>query len=447
MNKKIIIGSAVVVVIGALVAANVLKNSGGVASFSQGQSFEVKVKKIESGTISSSASASGTIEEVGKSEIYFNTPLKVTKLLVKKKQKVTKGQKLVELDIDDLNSELQQDIISRNVQELAINKVRSTSGGKSTAALELAVTQAENTIKNAEDAYNDSKKKYDDNKKLYEASAISKNELDSSEKALKDSDVALKNAKLSYKTSVANLDEANKNNSQDSSGKDIDIKTQEENLKATILKIASLESKIEKINDSCISPIDGTLTEVNIVEGSYTSSTGSSFTIVDMDKLQVKANVKETDIKNISIGNDVKITGDAIDKGIEVSGKVTEIAPVAVKNKTTSDDETLVEVTISIDKSIPVLKPGLTVTCNIITQIKNNVPLASFEMLTEDKDGSKTVFVVGEKDNIIHKKNVKLGITSDLDAEVLEGLKAGDTVVLNPQPNLKDGGKAKIVKD
>lgn len=446
MKKKILIGSAIAVVVIVLIVANVLNNAGAVATFSGGKTFGVKAKKIETGTISSFVSASGAIEEIDKAKIYFDTPLKVQKILVEKNQKVTKGQPLVQLDMDQMNSELEQAKVSKTVQELAIQKVRMADGTKSTAAMEASVYIADNNVKSAESAWNDSKKKYEDNKTLYEAKAISKSELDMAEKAVKDTATALENARLNYKSSVDNLEEVKKSNAQYASSRDLDLQTQEQNLKATILKITSLENNLKKISENVLSPIDGTVAEINIEEGAYTSNMQAAFSIINLDRLQAKANVKEFDVKSVAVGQKVKISGDAIDKASEITGKIASISPVAAKSKTTSGDETLVEITVSIDKTAPVLKPGLSVTCDIETVTAKEVPMASFEMLNEDKDGNKYVFVVDEK-GIARTKPVKLGITSELDAEVKEGLKAGELVVLNAPPSLKDGAKVKIQKD
>lgn len=418
MKKKIIIGAALVVVIGAIVAVNVMKNTGAISAFSGGKAVEVKVKKVEKGDISATISASGIIEEMDKQEIYFDTPLKVKKILVSINQKVTKGQKLVELDMDTLNSQLEQEKVARNVQELTMGKLRP--GTSSTA---------ENNVKSSESTYNDAKKTYENNQTLFEAQGISQNELDRSKKAMNDAEIALRNARLG----IAN--------------QDIDVSSQGQNLRAADLKILDLETKIKKINESSISPIDGIIADVNILEGGFTSNAQPAFKVVNTEKLEIKADVKEFDIKKVAVGQIVKITGDAIDKNDGVTGTVASISPVAKKNKTASGEETLIQVTISIVKGHPVLKPGLSVTCDVIYKEDTNVLLTSFEMLREDKDGNKSVLIFDEKAGLLHEKKIKLGVTSDLSAEVLEGISEGDSVVVEPQPNFKDGSKAKLAKD
>lgn len=418
MKKKVIIGVALVIVIGAVVAVNVLKNTGAISAFSGGKAVEVKVKKIEKGNISAAISASGIIEEIDKQEVYLDTQLKVNKILIEKNQKVTKGQKLVELDMDTLNSQLEQEKVNKSVQELAMGKLRP---GTSSAV--------ENNVKASESDYADKKRKYENTKTLFDAQGASQSELDTAKKAVDDAEIALRNARLGV------------------NNQDIDVSSQGQNLRAIDLKISDLETKIKKINDSSVSPIDGIISDVNIVEGGFTSNAQPAFKVVNTDKLKIKADVKEFDIKRVAVGQSVKITGDAIDKNDGVIGKVESISPVAKKNKTTSGEETLIEVTISIIKGHPVLKPGLSVTCDVIYKEDHDVLITSFETLREDKDGNKSVLVFDEKAGILHEKKIKLGVTSDLSAEVVEGINEGDSVVTEPQPNFKDGSKAKLAKD
>lgn len=422
MKKKVIIGGALVILIIAIIAVNVLKSGSSVSTFAAGPAFNVKTQKVEKGNITSTISASGIIEEIEKSEVYIDTPLKIQKINVEKNQKVTKGQKLIELDMDSLNSELEQLKISKTVQQLSKKSVVTQSD----------TVRALNAVKSAQRAFDDGKKNYENSKSLFSANAISKNELDAAEKAMTEAGIALENAKVAYESSVT--------------GKSVSVETQDQNLKATDLKIADLEKKIKKLNDSMFSPIDGVITEVNVTEGGFTTNVQPAFKLVNPDKLQVKADVKEFDIKSVKAGQNVKITGDAIAREDDVTGKVQSVSSVAKKNRTTSGEETLIEVIVAVEKSNPVLKPGLSVTCDITTNEKNDVLLVPFQMLKEDKDGNKIVYVVDKKDNVMfmHERKIKLGVSSELNAEVLEGLKEGDTVVLDPQPTYKDGSRVKV---
>lgn len=436
MKKKIIIGSIIGVVIIAFITVNILRNTGAVSVFGSGNAISVKVKKIEKGNIAAKISASGVVEEVSKYEVYFDSPMKVQKVLVTKNQKVAKGQKLIELDMDSLDSELAQLKITRSTQELALQK----SQNQNIISLESALAIAKNNLDSARRNLEDSKNNQRKNEDLFKAGAISRSELDKAVNSANDAEVSYMNAQANMNTSQDNL-------SQAISSKSIDTQTQKKNLEATNLRIADLEKKIKKIIDSTISPIDGVITEKNVEEGGLTSNMQPAFRIVDPNQLQIKADVKEFDSKNIAAGQSVMITGDAISKDTKVEGKIASVSPVAKKNKTTSGEDTLVEAIITINNASPAIKPGLSVTCDIVTSEKSNVLIASFEMLSEDKDGNKSIFIFDQKAGVIREKKVKLGVSSDLDIEILEGLNEGDLAITNPAPSYKDGEKAKMAKE
>jgi len=423
MKKGIIILIIVVLVIGGLAVAVATfgENFESVFAFNQGIIYPVKAHKIEKGSISTKVSATGFIEEIEKSEVYIETPLKVSKLLVDVNDKVTKGQKLMELDMDELISQLEKLKIDRNVQKLSLDS----------PVTEAEIKKAESAVNAAENTLADAEKKLAENKLLYEASAITKSELEASEKAVDDAKRALDNAKLTYESAV--------------SSKNMDRRVKEESLKAIELSIKELEKKIEKLNNSVLSPIDGVIVEVNVQQGSFTNSAMPAFKISNTDELRIKAKVNEYNVRGVQIGQKVVITGEGIDKDANVLGKVESISPVAKTNVTSGGEEIAVEVFISIEESEVPLKPGLSVTCDIYTNEKDNILLAPLNIVKEDKDGNMFAYVINEN-NIAVEKKIKFGLVSDVLGEVLEGLNEGDLVILDPQPTHKDGIKVKVLK-
>lgn len=418
-NKKIIIGIVIAVLTIGFISVGILKNSG-ISVFGEGKAIEVQTVKIEKGDISSYISASGVIREIEKSDVYFDTPMKVTRLLVQKNQRVTKGQKLVELDMSSLNSELDKLKTNKNLQELSANS----------DVADAEVDRATISLQSAERAYNDSKELYESNKQLFSQKAITQAVLDASQKASIESESALKLARIALKTAKAN--------------RDLNQKTSEQNLKTIDISIQDLENKISDINAASKSPIDGVIADMSITEGAYTNSMQPAISIINPDRLQVKANVREFDIKQVAAGQKVIITGDAINKDTPYTGKVSSISPVATVNQTVNGQETVIEVLIDIDDSKG-LKPGLSVNCDISTVNKSGVLTAPMEVFKEDKDGNKLVFAIDTKNNTMVETPVKLGISSDMNVEVTGGLKEGDIVVLDPQPAYKTGDRVKIM--
>lgn len=420
MNKKVMTGVVIAVVAGGLITAAVVRS---VAS--GGNSIPVSVATIEKGNISSAISSDGVLEEVDKAEVFFDTPLKVNKVFAEVGQKVAKGQPLLELDIDALNTQLETLKVNRNAQQLSVDS----------KALDAEVERALNNLKAAERNYNDSKKKYEDNKALYAANAISKAELDMSENSFIEADSGmngLKNARIAYNTAVENRDNSRK--------------TAVDNLKVTDIQIEDLEKKIASIKKDSLSPIDGVVASMAVETGGYTNSMQAAYKVINPDKLQIRAKINEFDIKSVAVGQKVNITGDAIPKGTEVTGSVKSISPVAVTNMTSNGSETVVEVIIQVEGAGDILKPGLNVTCEISTVNRDNILVAPMEAFLPDKDNNMMAFVVDKKTMVMTQKKVDIGINSDMQVEVLSGLSEGDQVVLDPQPSYRDGLHVRIKK-
>lgn len=420
--KKVVKIIIVIAVLGGLVGLTYLLSGNMEQVFSSSTVYSVKTVEIGKGSISSSVSASGKIEEVDSYDVYIDNPVKVKKLLVEKYQKVSKGQQLVEFDIEDMETELEKLKINKKVQELSQNS----------PTVDAEIKRAESAVKSAEQALSDAEKKYEDSKKLFEAQAISKSELDMAENAVRDARTALENATVAYNAAVES--------------KDVDQKLKKENLNALILSISDLEKKIQKTKESMFCPFDGIVTEINIQEGAYTSNMQPAFRIVNLDKLKVKAMVNEYNIKDVKVGQKVRITGDAIREDVEVFGVVESISPVAKTNMTASGEEVVIEVDISIDNTALNLKPGLSVDCEILTDEKKDVVVVPMGVLKTDKDGNEYVLLVDKEKGVLMQRNVKLGIISDMTAEVLEGLAEGDIVVDDPQSFHKDGSKVRIIE-
>ncbi|WP_242855815.1 efflux RND transporter periplasmic adaptor subunit [Ruminiclostridium josui] len=283
-------------------------------------------------------------------------------------------------------------------------------------------------------------------KALYDADAISKAELDSAENTLKDAQDMLSVAKLTLQAKKDAQNETSKANSKSKTIQQIDIESQKIAIQTTELSIKDLENRIKKYKALMFSTMDGIVSQVNVAEGSYTIAGQPVFVVINPNKLEVKLNINEFNAKLLKPGQAVEINGDSIPETEEVTGKVKSVAPIAKSNTTnTGSAETVIPVVVSIDNITPSMKPGITVSCDIKTVDISNVLTVDLDMLGQDKDDNKYVFVISPDKKTMHKKKIELGTTSDMKAELVGGgLKEGDLVVMNPTPAYKDGARVKI---
>jgi membrane fusion protein, macrolide-specific efflux system len=179
-----------------------------------------------------------------------------------------------------------------------------------------------------------------------------------------------------------------------------------------------LEAQIAAAN--LVAPIDGIVTAVNISEG-LDAPSGDAI-VIDATTYQVTADVVESDIGSITIGQPATVTIDAIDG--DVTGTVAAIAPTA-----SAGDSGVVSypVTITLTDAPAKLKPGMTADITITTASASNVlTIPSTALL--GSDGDYTVRVLSAA-GVAEIREVAVGLITSSLAEITNGLAAGEAVI------------------
>jgi len=194
-------------------------------------------------------------------------------------------------------------------------------------------------------------------------------------------------------------------------------------------------------------PFDGTVLTKNADVGEVVApfaasanSRGAVATMADMSSLQVEADVSESNITRVSVGQPTEITLDAYpDK--RYRGVVHRIVPTADRSKATvltkvkfidRDERVLPEMSAKVlflsretEAGASAATPRLTVPASaVVTRNSNQV-------------------VLRVRDGAAYEVAVKTGERMGPSVEITEGLVQGDRVVANPDPSLGNGTKVK----
>ena len=170
-----------------------------------------------------------------------------------------------------------------------------------------------------------------------------------------------------------------------------------------------------------ISPIDGEVI-VSTVEPGQTV-TAADVVVVLSDRLIVQAQIDETDIGRVKLGQEASISLDAYPQ-IKVKGKVDHI----YYESTIVNNVTIYKVDI-IPETVPeVFRSGMTATVNIIDKSKENVLMIPLDTVKKEKSGSY-VLLGGGTDQGPIEKNIETGISDDKNIEVVSGLSANDRII------------------
>ena len=175
------------------------------------------------------------------------------------------------------------------------------------------------------------------------------------------------------------------------------------------------------------SPIDGTVNAVNIKNGddlsrlSSNSNSSAPIVIGDLSTLKAEIFVNEVDVANVAVGQKAVITLDAIN-GVDFTGKVEKIDALG----TIQSGVVSYTVTVSFDELDSRIKPSMTASVSIITDVKQDVIVVPSTAVKNDKGNSYVQVMVNGAPEM---RNITVGIENDSSAEIVKGLNIGDEIV------------------
>ncbi|HEX7713484.1 MAG TPA: efflux RND transporter periplasmic adaptor subunit [Bacillota bacterium] len=147
--------------------------------------------------------------------------------------------------------------------------------------------------------------------------------------------------------------------------------------------------------------------------------------IGELSKLVVELPVDEIDITQIKLGQPATITQEGLTE-LKLKGTVIAIAPQAVKNQ----NENVFPVKIRIDNSSGMLRSGMSVDTEIVTNdLKDVLTVPLLAVLEEEHKGKTEKYLFKVIDGKAVKTKITAGFSSDSELEVLGGIKEGDTYV------------------
>ncbi len=423
MSKKtiIILVSVVVLLLIVLVGG---KKAGWFGK--QGNFKDVETQKVTLADIVEKVSATGKIQPEIEVKISSEVSGEIIELPVKEGQQVNKGDLLVRVNPDLIQS--------------AVSRSQATYQN-----IKAGLEQAEATLKEATASY-------DRSKQLFEKGIISKADWD---KAISTYEIAKANRQSAY----YNVQSAG----------------------------ASVSEALDNLNRTTIyAPVSGTISKLDVelgerVVGTQQMAGTEILRVANLKNMEVEIDVNENDIVKVEIGDSTIVEVDAYLKK-QFKGVVTQIANSA-GTTLTADQVTNFKVKVRIledsykdllegkSENYSPFRPGMTATVDIITKKRPkavNVPLSAIVIKTDTSTvkttDNKTVATTSKKVESEEKfecvfvnnngeaklRVVKTGIQDDTKIEIISGLKEGDEIIVGPynvvSKTLKSGDKIQTNK-
>ncbi len=155
--------------------------------------------------------------------------------------------------------------------------------------------------------------------------------------------------------------------------------------------------------------------------------------VIDPSRLQVVASVAIADLVRVQVGHRVRILVPGSDE--PVTGKVLT-RPAAV-------DPTGVAADVRISFDAPTtLAAGTPLRLEIVAEQHENALAVPAGAVIHEED--EAFVMLAGSDHKAHRQKVTIGLATPLEVEIVSGVKAGDTVIVQGQQGLPDGAEITI---
>jgi HlyD family secretion protein len=207
---------------------------------------------------------------------------------------------------------------------------------------------------------------------------------------------------------------------------------------------AQIDLLKKQANDLTVkSPIDGIVFTQEAEVGGFIQPGGLLFEIGRDTGIYLESDILVDEVGDIKLGSPVLIENKDLNVK-DLKGRVRKIYPKAFsKISDLGIEQKRVKIEIDLHENIEngsVLKPGYEMDIKVITDSKKNVLLIE-ESAIFAYQGRDHVFVV--ENGKAKLRSIEKGMESDKKAEVLQGLREGEVIILSPDETLKEGVKVK----
>ena len=180
-------------------------------------------------------------------------------------------------------------------------------------------------------------------------------------------------------------------------------------------------------------PADGVISRRLVQPGQVVAAGSELLRLIRDGRLEWRAELSEEQLAHVAVGNTVELPY----AGQPIAGRIRAVSPGVDAQTRTG--------TVYADLPEPgPLKPGVYVEGRIVTGDGQALVIPTAAIV--QRDGHGYVFTVGDKQQV-RRHRVRSGQTVQGRTEILEGLKAGDRVVVDGAGFLGEGDRVRVVAD
>ncbi len=220
-----------------------------------------------------------------------------------------------------------------------------------------------------------------------------------------------------------------------------DLEIRAQNIIIQQKKDALFDAELNLTDHYIYAPFEGIISSTVVKKNESVSSNAIITTLITKQKI-AEIILNEIDIAKVKNGQEVNITFDAIED-LNIIGEVIEIDTLG----SITQGVVTYDIKIAFDIQDERVKPGMSLSVSIITEIRENILFISSSAISEqgemsyvniakgttektDQITKNTARIVSESTHEFQKQPIQIGISNDTMTEVIDGLKEGDIIVM-----------------
>ena len=376
----------------------------------------VKVAKVERETIAAPVSAVGTIFPRAQATVAAKISAQIKTMGLLKNRLVRAGEVIAMLESRDL-------VAQRNEAIAALNQERANERSVTTGTIPQTNAQDQKALRDAQARVATTRATLERRQELYQKGGISKKDL---ETAQMDFTTAENELRLAEQTVTLRARSLNPNDRALAAAR----------VQAAQQRVATLDAQLSYA--TIRAPITGIVTDQFQYQGEFAAAGSKLVNIADISQVIVKAPFADTVATQLKVGDTAKVLPTDT-TGEEMAGQVTLISRASDPLNRT------VEVWVTLSNGAGRLRANGAAQITAATLTKNDAVVVPASAVTlEATNANEGTVMVVDATNVARETKVTIGIRTSEKIEITEGLRGGETVVIEGNFALPDGTKVEV---
>src|SRR5256714_2722268 len=379
----------------------------------------VKVAKAEQGSIAAQIVAVGTIWPREKADVGAKISAQIKKMALLKNKVVRAGEVIAVLESRDLQAQRAEAVA-------ALNQARAEERSIVTGTIPKTNAEDQKALSDARAKVNNTRALYERRRVLYERGGISKKDLEASQLDLT---TASDELRLQEQTVSLRARSLNPNDRALAAAKVAEAQQH----------LATLDAQLGYA--TIRAPITGIVTDQFQYQGEFASAGGKLVTIADTSTVIVKAPFADTVAAQLKMGDAATVVPTDT-SAEEMRGQITLLS------RSSDPTNRTVEVWVTLGNGAGKLRANGAAQVTVFANSKSDaVIIPSSAVTLEASNANEGTVMVVDAQNVAHETKVTVGIRAADKIEIVEGLQAGDTVVIEGNFALPDGTKVEVATE